>query len=165
MKANQIRSARRRRNSGSSLAEFGPALFVLLVFMFFPLVDMISLGVSYGLCLVLNYNQVHEASLLPFADATNASGTVMKAIPDQWKSGMGKFVKMTGDPQTVVSYRAGETGTDNVTDRLVDVQTTVICNPWLQIPLPLLQIPGINAPMTFAVTGERPMENPDYAKP
>ncbi len=166
MDAHRVSKAKLRRNSGSSLSEFAPGLIVLVICIFFPLVDLLSLFVSYGLCMVLNYNQVHEASLIPYTDATNASGTVMQGIPQQWANGMGHFVKMTGNPVTVISYRNGETAqSDGVTDKLVSVTTTVVCNPWLPIPFPVVQVPGINAPMTFAVSAERPMENPDYAQP
>jgi hypothetical protein len=166
MDAHRVLRAKLRRNSGSSLTEFAPGLMVLLICIFFPLVDLLSLFVSYGLCMVLNYNQVHEASLIPYTDATNVSGTVMQVIPQQWASGMGKFVKMTGNPVTVISYRNGETSlSDGVTDKLVSVTTTVVCNAWLPIPLLGLQVPGLNGPMTFSVTAERPMENPDYAQP
>ncbi len=36
---------------GHGMAEFGPALGVLLIAIFFPLVNMLSLGVTYGLCM------------------------------------------------------------------------------------------------------------------
>jgi hypothetical protein len=138
---------------------------ILLICIFFPLVDLLSLFVSYGLCMVLNYNQVHEASLIPYKEASSPTGTVMQAIPQQWEDGMGKFVKMTGEPVTVLSYRTGESQPDGVPDKLVSVTTTVVCNAWLPIPLPVVQVPGLNGPMTFSVTAERPMENPDYAQP
>ena len=143
------------------MAEFGPALGVLLLFFFLPMVDMLSLGVSYSLCMVLNGNQVHEASLLPAADAQNAAGTVKKTIPDQWLGGMGKFVKSVGPINTLVTYRTG--GSKSSTDKIVCVQTTVKCLPFLPIPLPLVDVPGLNGPMTFAVSSERQMENPDNA--
>jgi hypothetical protein len=77
---------------------------------------------------------------------------------------MGKFVKTSGKPNTVISYRPGETASsDGVTDKLVSVTTTLTCNPYLPIPFPAINVPGLNAPMTFSVSSERPMENPDYA--
>ena len=155
----------RTGTGASGMSEFGPALGVLLIFFFLPLVDMLSLGVSYGLCMVLNGSQVHESSLLPAADATAAGGTVQKAIPDQWLDGMGKFVKVVGYPQTKVTYRNGEKGTDQVQDKIVTVETTVNCLPFLPIPLPVVDVPGLNGPMTFQITSERQMENPDNAGP
>jgi hypothetical protein len=111
--------------------------------------------------MVLNYNQTHEASLIPASQATSPSGTVMQGIPNQWLNGMGHFVKMTGSPQTTITYRPGTTGTDSVQDMIVTVTTAVICNPFLTIPLPFANVPGLNGPMNFSITSERPMENPD----
>ena len=138
---------------------------VLLIFIFFPVVDLMSIVVSYGLCMVLNYNQLHEASLIKHTVAANAGGPVKKGIPDQWLNGMGHFVKMVGSPQTNVTYRDGQTapGVNSVLDKLVSVETKVVCSPFLPIPLPVVNVPGLNGPMTFDLTSERPMENPDYA--
>ncbi len=152
----------KRKASGSAITEFGPALGILLICFFFPLLNMLVLGVSYCLCMVLNYNQVHEASLLPMSDATSLNGPVCKDITDRWLDGMGKFVKTEGYPQTVVSYRDGHT-TNNVTDRIAMVQTTVKCQPTLSIPLFGASVPGLNAPMAFSVSSESTMENPDNA--
>jgi hypothetical protein len=155
---------RRNAKGASSIAEFGPALLVLLICIFFPLIDMLSVALSYGLCMVLNYNQVHEASLLPWQDATNPTGSVEKGIPDVWLGGMGHFVKVAGPPITSVTYRHGQKGTDGVIDKIVIVQTTVQCSPFLPIPIPWVTAPGLNAPFTFSVASERPMENPDYGQ-
>lgn len=155
----------KRRKTGSQIAEFGPALWVLLIFIFFPMVDLLSMGVSYGLCMVLNYNQVREASLLPNAEANSPSGTVKKGIPDKWIAGMGQFTNRTAYPATTISYRDGETDNNKTVDKIVGVSTTVTCHPFLPIPIPVASIPGINGPMTFTVFSECPMENPDYAQP
>jgi hypothetical protein len=158
----------RRATGASGMAEFGPALGILLIFFFLPLIDMLGMGVSYCLCMVLNNSQVHEAALLPYVDATNAGGSVMKGIPEQWQSQLGRFVKLTADPQnpgTKITYRTGEQGADQVFDKYVTVQTTCICQPCLPIPLPLVTAPGLNAPMTFQISSERQMENPDNAGP
>ena len=117
---------------------------------------------SYALCMVLNTNQVKEAALLPWQDATDPSGTVIKRIPQEWGAGIGHFVKVTAPPQTQVAYRTGEVGSDKTTDKIVGVRTTVSCSPFLPIPIPMLQVPGLNQPMLFQITSEKTMENPDY---
>jgi hypothetical protein len=159
MKQNRMR----RMTGASGMAEFGPALGVLLVFFFLPLVDMLSMGLSYCLCTVLNNNQAHEASLVSAASATSPSGTVQKAIPDEWLSHLGQWVKLTGYPTTAITYRDGEQGSDQVVDKFVSVQTTCVCQPCLPIPLPCVNVPGLNGPMTFQINSERQMENPDNA--
>lgn len=168
MRARNYRKNKMRTTRGGGTAEFGPGLFVLLLCIFFPLIDMLSMGVSYCLCMVLNYNQVHEAARLPNADATNPSGEVMKNIPARWKNGMGKFVKLAGEPTTVVGYRqglggGGQGGVNNgQADQIVTVRTTVPCSPFLPIPF-FIKVPGMNEPMTLQVFQECTMENPDYA--
>ncbi|HMW90472.1 MAG TPA: hypothetical protein PLC15_05190 [Candidatus Obscuribacter sp.] len=159
------RAGKSKRNchGGSSIAEFGPALGIILICFFFPMIDLLAMGVSYGLCMVLNHNQAHEAALLPNADATNAGGIVKKGIPDQWLDGMGRFVKLSGYPSTNVSYRNGVADASNNQDKFVTVSTTLTCNPFLPIPVPVLNVPGLNGPMTFTVTSECQLENPDYA--
>ena len=119
-----------RNDEGDSIAEFGPALLVLLVALFFPMIDMLSLGLSYILCTALNCNQVHEASLLTYTEAPSATGAVVKVIPDQWLGGMGKFVKTNAPSQTAVSY-CRDPKDEN--DRTVVVSNTVTCLPFLPV--------------------------------
>ncbi len=170
MHTQRMQTRRARSAKGAAgMSEFAPALLVLVICIFLPLVDLLAVGLSYALVRVLNYNQCHEASLVSWNDATDAGGNVMKVIPDQWGSGMGHFVKMTGTPNTVITYRNGESSTDsgnsNVQDKVVQVTTTVSCSPFFPIPFPsgMLNVPGMNGPFTFTIFSERPMENPDNA--
>ncbi|MBX9937797.1 MAG: hypothetical protein K2Y32_01015 [Candidatus Obscuribacterales bacterium] len=157
----RIKLKARNKRGGASIAEFGPALGLILICIFFPLVDMLAMGVSYGLCMVLNYNQVHEAALIPSSEALNNAGPIKKGIPDQWLNGMGHFVNMSGYPSTNISYRNGIADASNNQDKIVTVSTTVVCNPFLPIPLPVVNVPGLNGSMTFTLTSECQMENPD----
>jgi hypothetical protein len=154
-----------RSTKGNSMAEFGPALCVILICFFFPMLNMLSLGIAYGDCMVLNKNQVQEAALIDWKDARDPQGPICKGIVDQWQNGMGNLVKMPSAPVTTVSYRDGETAPDNTVDKIVNVQTTVTCSPFLTIPLPVVNVPGINGPMVFTINSEKLMENPDYAGP
>ena len=43
------------------------------------------------------------------------------------------------------------------------VQTTVVCSPFLPIPIPGLTIPGLNSPVTIWIGTKRAMEDPDNA--
>jgi hypothetical protein len=151
---------------GSSIAEFGPALFVLLILVFFPVLDLLSVCFDYGVVALLNYNQVHEASLLPSDKANDPSGPVKKDIPDAWRhTGLAQFVKVVGAPETSISYRNGQSNDNNTTEKFVIVTTTVVCDPFVHVPIPAAKVPGLNAPMKFSTTSERPMENPDNAMP
>ncbi len=166
MQARKYPNYRRRTKRGAGIAEFGPGFFVLLICIFFPLCDLISIGVSYCLIMVLNYNQIQQASLVDSAEAQDPGGAVKKGIPDTWKNGMGRFVNMSGNVQTDISYRNGQTetgqGANGAQDKIVRLRTTVTCNPFLPIPF-FFGIPGINAPFPLVVFQERQMENPDFA--
>jgi hypothetical protein len=156
----------RRNQLGSSIAEFAPALFVLLLLIFFPILDILGICFNYGVVALLNYNQVREAALLPYDKANDPSGAVKKEIPDAWlRTGLGTFVKVKGNPTTTISYRDGQSNGDSTTDKIVIVNTTVVCDPLILLPIPVAKVPGLNAPMTLSPTSERPMENPDNALP
>lgn len=165
MKKSWQQRGTRRACRGSTIAELGPAVWLLLLLIFFPMIDLMGLGVSYGCCAYLNGWQTHEASLVPWNEALNNTGAVQKNIPDSWKnSAMGAFAHTSDPPQTIVTYRNGQTDGNGIVDKIVQVETHVTCNPFLHMPLPA-GIPGLTAPMGFVLIAERPMENPDYAKP
>lgn len=135
------------------MVEFGPVLFILLFFFFFPMVNLIGLGVSYGACATLNDLQVREASLQPSNLVFNPGGQVQKAIPDQWMASIGRLVT-EASPKTVVRYTTGVGTAKNVV-----ITTTVSARPFLAIPF-FCSIPGLGAPVDFTVTSERVVENP-----
>jgi hypothetical protein len=154
----------RRNHRGSSIAEFAPALLILVILIFFPTLDILCLCFDYGVVALLNYNQSREASLLPYEKANDPSGPVKKEIPDTWRrTGLATFVKVVGDPDTTISYRNGQSNGDSTTEKIVIVTTNVVCDPFVHVPIPGVKVPGLNAPMKFSATSERPMENPDNA--
>jgi hypothetical protein len=168
MKVNQIilLETSRGNQRGSSIAEFGPAMMLLLLLMFFPFLDLLAVCFDYGVVALLNYNQTHEASLLPAEKANDPKGPVKKDIPDAWQhTGLATFVKVVGAPNTTISYRNGQSNGDNTTEKIVIVNTTVVCSPLVFLPIPFVTAPGLNAPMKLSPTSERPMENPDNALP
>lgn len=101
--------------------------------------------------------------MVPSAAALAPGGEVQKDIVDTWRNmGLGKFVGVVGTPQTKVTYRAGQTDPDTkITDKIVRVDTTVVCSPFLTLPIG--NWPGISAPMPFTISSEAEMENPDNA--
>lgn len=157
-----ISGSRQRTCRGAQIAEFAPALFVMLIMFFFPVLDLVAICFAYGVVKLLNDNQVHEASLVPSEQAQDPAGLVKKGIPDQWhQSGLGKFVNVAGRPKTVVSYRAGMGGPTSA--KFVVVSTSIVCNPFVFVPFPIIKIPALNAPVPLSATSERQMEDPDNA--
>ncbi len=152
-----------RAQTGNTIAETGPALFILVIMLFFPLLDLCAMGMSYCSCYSLNDLQIREAANLPKSEADQAGGAVRKSIPEQWKSqGIGRFVGVVGDPQTKIEYIAGETDGNGITDRYVVVTTTLQTRPFLTIPF-FVGMPGLSSPATYSITQRRLLENPNNA--
>jgi hypothetical protein len=153
-----------RRMTGSAISEMGPALLILLTFIFFPMLDCLGAAAIYGSTLYLNIMQTKEASVVPASDATSASGQVQKGVVDSWlNNGIGKFAKVTKYPETKVTYRDGVTDSKTkITYKVVTVDTKVTCSPLVTI-FWFTPVPGLNAPMEFKAVSEAQMENPDDA--
>jgi len=154
---NQKRNARKAR--GSAMMETGPALMILFMFLFFPLLDVFALGVSYASCFTLNDVQLREAATLPQSQATDNNGIIKKAVVDQWlHTGLGAFVQCAGKPETKLSYYAGATDGNKTQDQYVEITTKVTANPFIRCPF-FFPVPGMSAPMTFEVSNRRIVEN------
>ncbi|MBX9691941.1 MAG: hypothetical protein K2Z81_06115 [Cyanobacteria bacterium] len=152
MVVNKISEKKRRRAYGSSLAEFGPALFIALFFGVFVMVDLIGLG--YGYCTVQSLNdlQLREAAKLPRKLAEDPNGIVCKSVPEQWKDTvMGGVACIESFPETGVSYP------EDSKVPMVTVATTVQVRPILTIPI-FPKVPGLGAPVTFTITNCRILE-------
>jgi hypothetical protein len=152
-----------RTGNGNAIAEFGPALWIVLLGFFFPVLVMLSMALSYGSLMVLNNLQVHEASLLPYQKTQDPAGSVMTYIPTQWQNnGLGKFCNLTSFPQTQVTYGLGATDQNGVQDHMVTVATTATLKPMVSVPF-VPGVPGLSAPVTFTITSDRLVENQDNA--
>jgi len=156
--------AGRRRPAGQAQVELPLVLLVLFTLLLFPLIGLLSLGVSYGCCATLNSIQLREASLIAKSEAENQSGPIKHDIVEIWKStGIGKFAKLVGNPQTDVSYTDGVTDpVSGIADKEVVVNTTCELAPFLaQTSAFLPKAPGLNQPMTLSFSSQRPLENQD----
>ncbi len=56
----QLKNKRSKR--GSALSEMPPAMFLLLFFALFPVVDLIYFGVTFASCVALNNIELREAA-------------------------------------------------------------------------------------------------------
>src|SRR5262249_48732181 len=148
---------RPRCPQGSALVEMGPALLILLMFLFFPLTNVIAVGVMYGSCMTLNSLQLREAALLPASQAQASDGPIKKAIPDAWASaGLGRFVKPVHAPATTVTYKDGPAPGS----KIVIITTSLQCSPFVPTPF-IPNVPGLSSPIAFVLKSERPVENPN----
>jgi hypothetical protein len=154
---NNKRNARKAR--GSAMMETAPALMILLMFLFFPLINVFALGVSYASAFTLNDLQCREAATLPQKEAVDPNGLIKKGIVEQWQhTGLGAFVQCAAKPETKMSYFAGATDQTKTQDQYVEITTKLSSNPFIHCPF-FFNIPGMNAPWTFEVSNRRMVEN------
>jgi hypothetical protein len=147
------------------MAEMGPALWILLMCFFFPMLVLLGMCLSYGSVFVLNNLQTHEASLLNYEDAEDPAGAVRTTIPNEWQNaGLGKFVNLVGPPNTEISYKLGQIDQNKVQDHMVTVTTTCSIKPFVPVPI-IPNVPGLSAPVTFTISSDRLLENQDNAPP
>lgn len=150
---------RARKASGSAIAETGPALLILFMALFFPLCNLLGMGVSYASCFTLNDVQCREASTLPKLQAEAAGGPIKKDVVERWKkSGFGAFVQVQGNVKTEVNYFKGVKDNNDTEDQIVEVTTTLTSKPFLMVPFPV-QVPALNAPVSFTISNRRIVEN------
>lgn len=154
---------KRRNSKGSAMLEAGPALFILFIFLLYPLINLLGLGFSYYSVYTLNDIQTREASLLRRSEAMSEGGIILKQIPDAWKNqGLGRFANVLEGPETVITYTDGTADNNGVLDKVVHINTRIICRPCISVPW-FAVIPGLGAPVTFGMTSSRVLENPDNA--
>jgi hypothetical protein len=158
--------ARRKRGT---LAEFAPALYVLLIVIFFPMLDIVGILLSYADCQYLNFILTRQAGLenilslnnatppalqVSYAFVTDPNG-VFRTLINNWYNGIGHYTtRSLGDINVSANVDLTQ-GTAKL--KYVTVVTTIVCNPLLPIPFPYA-IPGFNAPETFTISGTSVIE-------
>jgi hypothetical protein len=144
-----------RTQKGNALVEIGPALLIAFFFLFFPLLNLSAMGMTFAACVSLNYAQLREAAFSTTARAQHPEGSVRKGIPERWsKSGVGQFVSTPQLPVTSVTYRHVE----GLKNDLVTVSTMVTVKPAFTLPF-FSSVPGLGAPITYTISNERLVEN------
>lgn len=141
----------RRRKSGSAIIETGPALYVFLLLIFFPMIDLMFIALDFGGCWFLNHSVTREVALRRQADW----GAAITDIDGPFKAGgIGQFMHITSSSHTTTNL-----GQPTDPDRMkVRVVSDITCAPFLQLPIPGA-IPGLSGPVTFRFTSERSREN------
>lgn len=166
-----MKRRRVRYTRGGVIAEFAPALFVLLMVFFFPFLNMLGLALSYADCLYLDFLLMRQAALenvlivdnsttppgykADLTCSTDPNGTLNRIIQAWLNNGLGKFAS-TGKVPVQTVYIDLTEGTPKV--KYIHLNLAVEVRPFLQIPFPL-KVPGLNAPVTFNYTGRSVIEN------
>lgn len=146
--------SRVRNSRGSAISEFGPALFIFLAVVFFPVLDMMGLAASYGAGFYLNYTAANAV-----ARVTQAEGdaTLQQAKSSFVASGIGaflglkpnsiKFEPVYKDAQKTQPAGGGKPAIA-ATPAEVELTTTFTIKPFLTIPF-FCSVKGLNAPIDF----------------
>lgn len=146
--------ARRRSRSGHEFAEFAPALFILLVCILPPMIDLIYLGIAYAAGWYLNHLEVREVACVPDAQ----KGAAVARAKAAWQaSTLASFIKGQEISCTPQQLNIKPPPPSDLGPDTARVTNTIRVQPFLQIPF-LGSIPGIGAPIEFTYTSERPQE-------
>lgn len=131
----------RTRRRGSAIAEFGPAIFIFFVIIFFPLLAILGLGLQYACGWYLNHTTAREVAVTRQSEW----GTAITDCRTQFEgSSLHNFIKGT---------YTGAATPDPGQPPSVTVTTTATFKPFISIPFV-----GITDRMTFTYVTTRPRE-------
>lgn len=143
-----------RSFGGSSITELGPVLLFIIIAVFFPLLNLSVIGLTYFCCGTLTDLQAEKAAVLPKSETQDNGGPVKNALPAEWEqTGIGKFAHLSEPPQTDVTFLV------EGSVQKVRVSTTFSASPFMKIPF-IPGVPGISAPVLFTFTSKRVVEDP-----
>ncbi|MBX9685615.1 MAG: hypothetical protein K2X27_02870 [Candidatus Obscuribacterales bacterium] len=150
----------KRSATGSAITETGPALFLLIVLIFFPMLDLISLGAGYIMSGIYHDYMIRELALSapPGSGADSSIQSKDKAIQkinkDFETSSFFNFLRMSPGDASVVSVQYLPDDTNPTT---VQCKTRCVIQPFISIPW-WTNLPGLNAPINFEMETQRPQE-------
>lgn len=144
---------KRRRQNGQAITETGPALFLLLVCMLFPLIDLLYLSAGWGMAFVLHRSEIREVAIHKPSDWMSAMN---KADTEFTNGALSKFLKIE---RKAISDPAPTFGPDTANPEQVMVTTRAAIKPFLYLPFVFLgNIPGLTAPLDVQFTSVRLQE-------
>lgn len=146
---------RRRKQTGSAITEFGPSLWIFLILIFFPLMDVLAITLQYCCGWYMNFLLTRELAVRKSTEKTAVCGEVSQAF-DRSAPGIKAFIGLVNDPfgTAEVDY----TPTTNGVPGVVKCKTTIEGRPFLPVPIPFFKCPGLNDNFRIAIFSERPRE-------
>lgn len=182
---NHLSARTRKRNAlGSSIAEFGPILFIFFLIILFPLIDLIAVAWGYCTCYMATTQAANRASSSNNVD--RAQQAIIKVLRKAYQGGFGQFAVVdpvgglgrSGAHMWVVRtpFAGGPAeylGPDSSLDptevpdpaRYVyeyQVTTKQKVGPFIMIPTNMLvDIPGLSSPFEITVTACSVVEHPE----
>jgi hypothetical protein len=119
---------RQRSRSGSAIAETGPALFMFLILIFFPMLDVMGMAAQYACAWYHNHLMLQELPVRNKADG--AGNPVFAEIHSKFdQTGIAKFVGVT-NVTDVVTYQDAAGGLP----AMVRCTTTLEGKPFISLP-------------------------------
>lgn len=146
----------RNKKGGSGTVELAPALVVIFIVILVPMLDLLYLGLAYAAGWYCNHLVVREVACRD----PGASGAAATAATDAWaQTGLAKFIGASTATNTVTFLKNGVAFTPTPADppTSCSVATQVTVKPFLPIPM-FMQIEGLNKPVVFGYSAERPQE-------
>jgi hypothetical protein len=122
-----------RKRRGSAIAETGPALFMFLILIFFPLLDVMGMAAQYACCWYHNHMMLQE---LPVRLPTEA-GAVKAEVKARFDtSGLPQFAAVTSITDDVVynDHKADGDPSNDGEPATVRCTTTLVGRPYVAIP-------------------------------
>lgn len=138
----------RKPRGGTNTVELGPALFIILIVVLIPAIDLLHIGLAFACGWYANHLAVREASC---AGPTNAQAAADNATAAWAATGLGKFVKAPPPQNTVNVPYPPDIDADGRND-FCQVTTRVQVTPMFQLPF------VASGPVTFQYTAVRPLE-------
>jgi predicted secreted protein len=154
-----------RRRKGSAITEFGPALFLFLVLIFFPLMDLISVACIYCCGWYCNFLVTREAAVRTRADGGNGpggnGGIVAQEVNREFlRTGVAAFIGLRSPADETsgnLVHQCDYTTAGPGLPPQVRCSTQITGRPFLTIPF-IPAVPGLSAPITFRMVSDRPRE-------
>jgi hypothetical protein len=176
-----MKYSKKRGHKGSSIAEFGPALILILIVFLFPMIDLIYLGIAYAAGWYCNHLVIREVACHNPCDKA-AMGLAINSATNAWgASGLSTFIgspnvtnvvtfiqvtkPVSGGSETIGNTVTFPTavplptvvGNTSTYTGYCTVTTTMSIKPFLSLPW-IGDVPGINAPISFTFGDRRPQE-------
>ena len=163
------------------MAEFGPALILILIVFLFPMIDLIYLCIAYAAGWYCNHLVVREVACHNPTDVAAMSTAITTATTAWGASGLSTFIgnpSVTNNVAFIVVSKPVLGGSETVTGTFpfppaapnptqtvttatyvgyCTVTTTMSVKPFVTLPW-IGDVPGINAPISFTFGDRRPQE-------
>lgn len=142
-----------RRQRGAAIAETGPAIFLLLIIIFFPMLDLLEMGAGYVFSSIYHDYMIRELAIRTPQEGGNTAA--MQKINTEFRaSGFFSFLKMQDGDMRVdeVKYLPTIANPDQI-----QVSTTVRVRPFITVPF-FDGVPGLGAPVDFKLASVKPQE-------